>query len=215
MYINGYEIAPYTDLRRANLQRANLYGVNLYEAMLYGANLYKANLYKANFGEANLRRANLGEAYLYKANLGEANLSRANLSGANLCKANLDGANLYGADLCEADLRGANLFNAKLPHFDIPAGDLVGWKKCGGTIVELLIPSRAQRTGSLVGRKCRAQFAFVRKVHDTEVFTVTSDRGGSYTEGKEVWPDSYNPDPRVECTHGIHFFLTKREAEEW
>jgi hypothetical protein len=27
-----------------------------------------------------------------------------------------------------------------------------------------------------------------------------------------IKPDSYDPDPRVECSHGIHFFITKEEA---
>lgn len=30
-----------------------------------------------------------------------------------------------------------------------------------------------------------------------------------------VRADKYNDDPRVECTGGIHFFLTRQEAEEY
>jgi len=68
---------------KANLTRANLYGVNL-----IGANLYEANLSGANLREANLSGANLREA----------NLSGAYLSGADLYGANLTGAYLYRAN---------------------------------------------------------------------------------------------------------------------
>ena len=36
-----------------------------------------------------------------------------------------------------------------------------------------------------------------------------------YRVGKTVESDSYDDDIRVECSHGIHFFLTRKEAEEW
>lgn len=36
-----------------------------------------------------------------------------------------------------------------------------------------------------------------------------------YRAGEVVRSDKYDDDPRVECTHGIHFFLTKEEAEAW
>jgi hypothetical protein len=36
-----------------------------------------------------------------------------------------------------------------------------------------------------------------------------------YKTGCEVFPDSFDPDPRVECSHGIHFFITREEAEAY
>ena len=36
-----------------------------------------------------------------------------------------------------------------------------------------------------------------------------------YIPGQITKPDSYDDDPRIECSHGIHFFLTRKEAEEW
>jgi len=44
---------------------------------------------------------------------------------------------------------------------------------------------------------------------------VAISRGLEYRVGELVYPDSYDPDIRVECTHGIHFFLTREEAESW
>lgn len=109
---------------------------------------------------------------------------------------------------------GAYLAGAKLPHFQIPQGSLAAWKKASGKLVKLLIPAEARRTATLIGRKCRAEYAIVLEVEGGK--PVESNRGHViYAPGETVRPDSYDPDPRVECTHGIHFFLTREEAEEW
>ena len=199
----------------ANLGWANLRGANLGGANLGGANLGGANLRGANLVEANLGGANLVEANLVGANLGGANLRGANLVEANLIEANLGGANLVEANLIEADLVGANLGGAKLPHFSIiPEGDVIGWKKLfDGTICKLMISSNVKRTSSLIGRKCRAESALVL---EGEGISLTKQfKYINYIKGKKVLPDSYDSDIRVECSHGIHFFITKSEAEQF
>jgi hypothetical protein len=40
-------------------------------------------------------------------------------------------------------------------------------------------------------------------------------KGTRYIVGKETWADAWNDDPRIECTSGIHFFMTRKEAEEY
>ena len=83
-------------------------------------------------------------------------------------------------------------------------------------LVELLIPAHARRTASLVGRKCRAEFAVVISIDGGAVDQIESERGCViYQVGQEVWPDRYDDDIRVECTHGIHFFMTRAEAEAY
>ena len=162
----------------------------------------------ANLEGAYLEGANLRGAYLEGANLRGAYLRGAYLEGANLRGANLRGANLRGANL-----RGANLEGAYLPHFQIPNGSLIVWGKKGGCIVKMEVPLEAKRTASLVGRKCRAEYVKVLEIEGASC--TTSEKGGLYVEGEFVYPDSYDDDIRVECTHGIHFFLTRKEAEEW
>lgn len=88
-----------SDLKIADLVRADLR-----EALLDCANLEGANLFEANLNGAYLRDANL-----CGANLAYADLYDANLKGANLKHANLTCANLFGAKLDNADLSGANL----------------------------------------------------------------------------------------------------------
>jgi uncharacterized protein YjbI with pentapeptide repeats len=207
------------DLSEANLSRANLSGADLYGANLYGANLYGANLYWANLYWANLSEANLYGANLSRANLSEANLSRANLYWANLSEANLSRADLSGADLYGANLSGADLSRAKNAEFVIastrilPDGDLIGWKKCRyGVIVKLRIPESAKRS-SAFGRKCRAEFADVLEVIGAEVGIGSHDGKTEYCVGQRVMPDKWDENWREECSHGIHFYITRLEAE--
>jgi hypothetical protein len=37
----------------------------------------------------------------------------------------------------------------------------------------------------------------------------------AYQAGEFVKPDSYDPSIYVECSNGIHFFLTRTEAENY
>ena len=152
-------------------------------------------------------------------------LEAAVKAGADLADADLAGANLAGADLAGADLAGANLARAylarakgaakKMPHFQLPAGDLIGWKKCGDRIVKMLIPADAKRTASLVGRKCRAEFVKVLEIDGADEAVSGHDGATVYRVGEVVRPDSYDDNPLVECTHGIHWFATRAEAEEY
>lgn len=156
-------------------------------------------------------------ADLEGANLSGARLYGANLRGANLTGANLIGAHMRGANLSGARLDGADLTGARLPPFQIPQqGELTVWKALDGCVAQLLIPADAERTSSLVGRKCRASEAWVMWLSDgADKARGIFNNGTQYVVGNRVVSDSYNPDIRIECTHGIHFFQTREEAEEW
>jgi hypothetical protein len=204
---------------KANLSGANLIGANLIGANLRDANLFVADLRDAILRDANLYGANLSGANLYGANLRDANLygaklRDANLYGANLYGANLRGANLRGANLKDANLKDANLYGAYLPDFQIcpEEGSFIGWKKVsGGSIIKLLIPEGAKRTSTPVGRKCRAEYVVVLEGEGTSMH----DGKTTYKAGETVRPDSYDDDIRVECTKGIHFFMTRKEAARY
>ena len=212
-------------LWRADLTGADLRGAYLTDADLTGAYLTDADLTGANLTGAYLRGADLTGAYLLRgANLTGANLTGANLTGAYLRDANLTDANLTDANLTGADLRGAyltdaDLRGANLPLFQIPQeGSLIVWKKVEGALVKLRVPDKAMRTATPIGRKCRAEFVEVLHIDEGLSEAVSSPKNGCrcvYKKGETVTPDAYDPDIRVECTNGIHFFLTKEEAELW
>jgi hypothetical protein len=189
------------DLSGANLSGANLSGANLSRANLYGADLYGANLSGANLSGANLSRANLYGADLYGANL----------SGANLYGANLSRANLYGAKLPDGKNGKLALARTRI----LPEGDLIGWKKCySGVVVKLKIPAAAKRSHAF-GRKCRAEFVEVLEVIGAEVGISNHNNSTVYRVGETVRPDSFDENWQDECSNGIHFFITREEAEDY
>jgi len=184
-------------------------------ANLTGANLMRANLTGANLTGANLTEANLMRANLTGANLTRANLTGANLTWANLTRANLTRANLTEANLTEANLTEANLTQAELPHFQIcpEVGSFIGFKKLdNGTIAILLIPDGARRMTPLGYRKCRAERVRVLSGNGK---SPTANTKLEYREGDLIEADSFDDDIRVECSHGIAFFVTRKEAKEW
>jgi hypothetical protein len=185
------------------------------------ANLSGADLYGADLSGANLSGANLSGASLYGASLYGASLSGADLSGANLFRADLSGADLSGANLFRADLSGANLYGAKNNKLVFamtiicPDGDVIGWKKCrDGVVVKLLIPSSAKRSNA-TGRKCRAEYADVLEVIGANCGISDRDPNTIYTVGKRMIPDGFNDNRFEECSSGIHFFITREEAEAY
>ena len=173
-----------------------------------GADLYTSNTAIDLAGavkEAVKARANLSGAYLVGANLAGAELGGANLSGANLARAYLAGADLSGANLSGA--KGADLAIAKTRI--LPDGDVIGWKKlANGSIAKLLIPSDAKRSHAF-GRKCRAEFAVVLEGSGVSQY----DKDFTYAVGAKVVAHEWCEDWTRECAGGIHFYITREEAE--
>ncbi len=204
------------DLRSADLRSADLRSADLRSADLYGADLRSANLSSADLRSANLYGANLSSADLRSANLYGADLRSANLSSADLRSADLRSANLYGADL--KDLLNGALVLARteiLPR----EGEVVGWKKCySGVIVKLKVPADAKRSNAPGGRKCRAERAEVLEVFGrdgspVEVGISLYHSAVQYRKGATVAAHEWGTDRLIECAGGIHFYLTRDEAE--
>jgi hypothetical protein len=200
-------------------QRADLSGAYLSRANLSGANLSWANLSGANLSWADLSGADLSGADLSGAKLSWAYLSWANLSGANLSWANLSGADLSGADLSGAlNLTLALGYSLVCSQLSIipDEGDVIGFKKClGGVIVKLVIRNGVPRSNA-TGRKCRAQSAEVLEVIGAEEGRSKHDEGRTvYRVGETVTCHEWSSNRWEECAGGIHFFITKAEAEAY
>ena len=163
-----------------------------------------------------------------------ANLQRANLLGANLRGADLRWADLRWADLRWADLRGADLRGAEIDG--VNANDLTAgyWSVCpekgsftafkklaDDSIAELFIPEHAKRS-SATTRKCRCSEALVVAITDDKGdkvgvgYSQYAGQNGEktvYTVGQKVYPDAFDEDRWNGCSNGIHFFMTRKEAE--
>ncbi len=185
----------------------------------------RANLQSADLRSANLRSANLRSANLRYADLQSADLRYANLQSADLRYADLQSADLRYADLQSADLRSAENINAAyiLPYSICPTGAFIGWKKLReGVIAKLQIPASADRVTPIGARKLRASKVKTLGLWDRSGNKIDGQhRNGThgievcYEIGKYTLADSFNDDIREVCTNGIHFFLTREEAEKW
>ena len=200
------------------------------DAIAKKANLSCADLRSADLRYANLSYADLRYADLRSANLSYADLRSADLSCADLRSANLNCADLSSADLRYVDLRSANLSSANLREtknaelalariqFIPTEGQFIGWKKCQGEfIVKLRIPAKAKRSHG-AERKCRCSEAVPVLIVDADgknVKTAKSlhDSEFIYTVGKTAKPDGFDEDRWNVCGQGIHFYLTREEAE--
>ena len=232
--INGRSLKDILDLHELFLisngkegERANLIGADLEDVNLEGANLKYADLIGTDLIGANLKYANLIGADLYNAYLKDANLYGAYLYNANLEDTNLEGANLIGANLFRAKLVGANLENVIYDHTTLfyalqcpEEGSFIAYKKAGNCIIKLEILENSKRS-SATTRKCRCDKARVTSIEDVEtgekVIEVSSNRDKNFTYkvGEVVSVDNFNEDRWVECTTGIHFFMTRHEAESY
>ena len=191
-------------------------------ANLQYANLRYANLRYANLQYADLQGTDLRGADLRYANLQYADLQGTDLRGADLQGADLQDANLQGADFQDANLQGAyNLVGLYLPTTCPSDGEFTAWKKChDGVIAKLLIPADAKRT-SATGRKCRASEATVLALYDRDGNKITKARSDYdndfvYRVGKTVKPkEPFDENRWNECASGIHFFVTREEAERY
>ena len=228
MYLFGANLSG-ANLSWTNLSGATLAYADLKCADLRYTNLAGAKLMIANLEGANLTRANMKYAELMVANLEGANLTRANMKFANLERANLGHADLTFADLKDAnlklaDLTGVDLTNIKnLPDISMPCpatGSFIGWKRADNNfIVKLEIPEDAKRSSAIGSRKCRCNKAKVLSIEHldgtpAEVTEVHSqyETGFIYTLGETVEEELFDENRFIECSTGIHFFMTREEA---
>ena len=205
------------DLGYADLDGADLDGANLRGANLRGADLSWADLAGADLEGAKLEDADISWADLIGANLEDANIKDANLKGAILIGANLKGADLVGANFNAAHLNGVQ----NIPYIPLACpseGAFIGWKKVEWKyLVKLQIPEDARRL-SATTRKCRCDKAMVLEITSLDgnkhYDEVTNNRYNEtiYKVGEMVYPDSFDENRWNECSHGIHFFINKKEA---
>ena len=159
---------------------------------------------------------------LRHSDLSGSDLSRSNLRGCDLRRSNLSGCDLSRSDLSGCDLSECDLSECKnIPSIVIaqtcilPEGTLIGWKKCQfNVIVKLQIPAEARRSNG-TGRKCRAEFVDVLEVIGGKTAISRHDCKTKYIAGTRVTCHEWCEDRWNECAGGIHFFITREEAEAY
>jgi len=216
-------------LEEASMQFAILQGSILWDSKFTGANLKGAVLTGAQLCDCCFEEANLDGADLYASDLDYASFKKASLRGAridsvrwtyyaNFTEADVTGTDFSGCELCENSFKGATGFH---PHMRCPEeGSFIAWKKCRDNhIVKLLIPENAQRTGAIV-YCCRASEAVVLDIRDEdnepcEAAVSCADGDFIYRTGETVYPKEAFDSHLLADGSGIHFFLTRTEAEQF
>ena len=136
--------------------------------------------------------------------------------------ADLSYANLRSADLSGAKNLETVYYNELTSMFALicpEKGSFTAFKKLQNNIIaELFIPAKAKRS-SATTRKCRASEAKVVKMWNyktQEVVTIgisQNDIYFIYKTGETVKPTTpFDENRWNECSSGIHFFMTEKEA---
>ena len=231
-----------SNLSDCYLYNADLSLANLESSNLYKADLSDADLSNSDLSGCCLMNAELDFAYLDHANLTNSNLSYASLRSAHLYGANLSNAVIEYADFTNSDITKASFDNAIGNNIEYRKGkilseSIIGYKKCKSNrkygcfvIVTLEIPKDAI-VFSINGGKCRTNKAKVISINSVidessefnRAYSLSSitpinfnysceDLYLSYYKGDEINIKNFNCQYNVECSNGIHFFMTKEEA---
>ena len=113
-----------------------------------------------------------------------------------------------------------DVLDAFIPMACPREGSFIGYKKCRDErIVQLEVPEDARRS-SAYGKKCRCDRAKVLGIwtldgEETEYAVSIFDPDFVYYKGKAVEVQNFNKNRFNECAVGIHFFMTRKEAEDY
>lgn len=148
------------------------------------------------------------------------------LTFTNLSRVTFEECDLTYSSFRTCACEEMSYLNSKLPDFQLPGGDLIVYKRLVNSIAQLTVKADTPRTATLVGRKCRAASAKVNWIENVSTGDFMSQdyslirnfsygNNVTYVAGEEAIPDKYDDNPFIECSHGIHFFLTEKEAREF
>jgi hypothetical protein len=135
--------------------------------------------------------------------------------------------NLIGTKIINSNIKAFGCKNIVLEQIVPEKGSFIGWKQVNllssndsveyiiKGIAKLYIPANAKRISS--GRKCRCSKAKVLKIynpHTGESFNTALSMykdNFEYKVGEYVYADDFDEECN-ECSNGINFFLSEREA---
>ncbi len=206
-------------LRRSILWGSNFKVADLSLAVMTGSELCDCTFESADLTGADLAFTDLDNAVFKNAILKYARVEHAVRSyWADFTGADVTGVEFSGCELDEEFFEGAIGFH---PHMRCPEeGSFIAWKKCrDDRIVKLLIPETAKRTGAST-YCCRASEARVLEIWDRDGEPCAkavshADEDFIYRKGETVYPKKTFDDHLLEDGSGIHFFLTRTEAEQF
>lgn len=211
------------------------HGMNFSGSRFHNVSFKGITMSGADFSMCNMDGVDFSDAMMSACRFNGTSIRNSSFEGAGLVDSCMVMTTIMNTRFKNADMSETVFHNAMIEssptfkdahfqHLQLPEGDIIGWKAVAMTIVKLRIPPEARRTSSIVGCECRAEFAEVLSIETLggDALKRTENKASlniqpslEYVVGARVYPDSYNDDPTVECTHGIHFFTTKKLALEY
>ena len=211
-----------TDFGKAIMVNAKFVGASmrwtfLKEADLRGADFTGADLFFSTMRETDARGAIFVDASLRGASLNKIIIDE----DAAVVRKLWSGTQLNNAVIEEETL-------SKIVQDNCPPGSFVGFKKVkgvgaasGALIAEIEIPADAKRVNS-TSRQCRCDKAKVLSLTHLNGAPFEGEeavgwiyQGITYRVGEMVSEKEFSDDRRTSQGKGIHFFLTREEAEKF
>lgn len=188
------------------------------ESVFMNCDFFCADFSYCNFVNCKFKDCTFHHSLLRKIKFNKCYGDNVDFSGAQLVDSIWKDNSFTNIKFDNASLSGAVLpdeIESQIPN--CPGGDLIGWKKLTNSICKILIPAQAARSRA-TSNKCRAEFAKVLKFYPD---CITEDKSlynpnFLYEINQTVRPTyRFNRNRWEECTSGIHFFLTRKEAEAY
>ena len=229
------------DLSGLDLRHTILYNTNLRGANLQGSILSHASIHGVDLSYANLDYATCNFTEISHSSLRGATAQHTSFRHTLFNSVDFDNVKINYTDFVYSAFRQSYITPTGIANFSCAtfnqcamtfAGSLNscgmiidtpirGYKKCGTngnspTIVTLEIP-RGAIVFSINGSKCRTNKAIVLSIDGDGIDKAYSfyDEEFVYRVGDELVIDDFDLRYNVECGAGIHFFLTKKEAENY
>ena len=227
-----------TEFRQALADRREGQRLSFAQSEIWDMDLTGADLSNMDFTLCSFQNTKLAGADFHNSSVENALFDGNCLHGADFRNANMRTASFRYCDMGECDIRGANLFGAVLEYADLKGiisdeatqwfrlhcpekGAFLAYKKCvNDRMVQLLVPADARRTSATLP-SCRCDKAKVLTIKSFD-FTENYDEAWSlvdenfvYRKGQWVEVKDFNEDRWQDSTTGIHFWLTREEAEAY
>lgn len=201
------------DLSGEDLSNMDFTLSSFQNTVLDGVDFEGSTVENALFDGCSMRKANFRNAKMVTASFRYCDMRECNIEGANLYGAVLEFAKLDGIVSDEA----TQWFRLHCPE----TGAFLAYKKCvNDRMVQLLVPADAKRTSATLP-SCRCNKAKVLTIKSFD-FKENFDEAWSlvdenfvYRKGEWVEVKNFNEDRWQDSTTGIHFWLTRAEAEAY
>lgn len=227
-----------TDEKHIHLISETIKHISLTHGDLLGAEFYSCIFDGVYFENVNFNCARFDDCLFVNCVFTNVTFIDAIIMSSFFTECSFMNSNLDRAKVHDFGYSGLLMRNSKCSHIRMACpeeGSFIAWKKVAyavpicqlheyGTgikfaLVKLQIPAEAKRS-SAGSRKCRCEYADVLDIEDIETGRKMNcvnnyERPILYIKGERVTPDSFDPDRWNECSHGIHFFMSKQDALEY